>query len=287
MAASGSYERIDGATFDVADPTNGVVPLSLSVEGLEGTGKTYIGLITGSLPVVHVNFSDRDASGFLYDMVPERRAKTTLYSFRAQSTQGWTRQEGQESLKALSDIAQAEMSDGRLKGGTFIIDSGSSWWEVVQEVYVAPELERQQRDYGKQVGGLAYGSGNLIVKGIINWLKNQGAFVIITHQLTQVWDAKGPVPGQWRARQNNQVPYMMEVVLRLSKTCNQCGGPECHAPNHIGRTHHAQLQKFGKNTALEGVVVTNPTMSQIYKLYTGRALPGVPEGNGNGSTDPS
>ena len=271
------YSVIDGSRFDVADPTNGVVPLSMSVEGLEGTGKTYFGLMTGPLPVVHVNFSDRDATPFLYDMMPERRLLTRLHQFRARDTGGWSRQEGKEALVKLSEIAQEEMADGKMRGGTFIIDSGSSWWEVVQEVFVAPELERQQQDYGKQVGGLAYGSGNLIVKGIINWLKAQGAFVILTHQLTQVWDAKGPVPGKWRARQNNQVPYMVEVQMRLSKTCNACGGPECMAPNHIGRTHWSHLMKFGKRTELEGTTFSNPSMSAVYGMYTGRKLPNVPE----------
>jgi hypothetical protein len=272
---TGSYDRIDGSSFILDDKA--VQPLCISLEGLEGSGKTYLGLMTGPLPVVHVNFSDRQAESFLYDMTPERRAGTVLYNFRPETPKGWTRAEGQESLLALSQVVQAELGDGRLKGGTFILDGGSSWWETVQDVYVAPELERQQRDYGKQVGGLAYGAGNLIVKGILNWMRNQGAFTIITHQLTQVWDAKGPVPSQWRAKQNNNIPFLADVVLRLSTTCNQCGSPECHAANHVGRTHWAQIVKAGKRTDLVGMSISSLTMSSLYGLITGKQLPGVPE----------
>ena len=132
-----AFDTIDGAAFDVGNGDR-VTPLSVSVEGLESAGKTYFTLMTMPLPVVHVNFSDREATPFLYEMSAERRARTKLYSFKAQTTQGWTRAEGAESLQELSGIAQKELADGRLKGGTFIIDSGSSWWEVVQEVYVAP-----------------------------------------------------------------------------------------------------------------------------------------------------
>ena len=159
----------------------------------------------------------------------------------------------------------------------------------MQEVYVAPLEEARERAGDKKAGGLVYTQANIVVKGIINWLKGQGAFIILTHQLAQAWYAKGPVPGQWRARQNNQVPYMMEIMLRLSKTCNVCGGPECRAANHVGRTHWAQVQKFCKNTSMEGTSLTNPSMSVIYAMYTSRLLPGVPEmeGNGNGNADSS
>lgn len=283
-----SYETIDGATFDTTIPGNGLTPLSLSVEGLDSAGKTYLTLMTMPLPVVHVNFSDRDATGFLYEMAPERRARTKLYSFKATTTKGWTREEGAESLAELSAIAQMEMGEGKLRGGTFILDSGSSWWENVQEVYVAPLEEERIRQGDKKTGGLVYGPANLVVKGVINWLKNQGAFFAITHQLTQVWDAKGPVPGQWRARQNAQMPYIVDMRLRLSVTCNVCGAPECTASGHIGRTHWATATKFGMRTNLVGMQIASPRFSTFYRLYTGRDLPSGSEngesenGDGNG-----
>ena len=298
MGVAMSYEVIDGATFDTTIPGNGLTPLSVSVEGLDSAGKTYFTLMTMPLPIVHVNYSDRDATGFLYEMSPERRARTKLYSFKAPTTKGWTREDGAASLVELSDIAQKELGDGKLKGGTFILDSGSSWWETVQEVHVAPleeqriatQLARGQEP--KRAGGLTYGPANLIVKGITNWLKNQGAFFAITHQLAQVWDAKGPVPGQWRARQNGQMPYIVDMRLRLSVTCNVCGAPECTAPGHIGRTHWATVSKFGMRTGMIGLQIASPRFSTFYRLYTGRDLPassgnggdnGGDAGNGNGS----
>lgn len=274
---SDAYEKISGADFDIADPENGVIPFSMSLEGLDGTGKTYLPLMTGPLPVVHLNFSDRDATPFLYEMSDARRKQTTLYNIRSNSIKGWTRTEGITSLQKLSAVIVEELGGGKLKGGTLVLDGGSSWWEVMQECYVAPEVERHQREFGKQLGGLAYGPANLLVKGFLNWVKNQGAFIILTHQLTSEWDKDGPIPGAYRARQNGQIPYMVEARLRLSKTCNNCGAPECFSTNHVGRTHWATIMKFGTKSDLVGTIVPNPTMSTIYALYAGKLLKGVPE----------
>ena len=268
------YTKLDGADFVASDT---IQPFSLSVEGLECTGKTRLSLMTTPTPVVHVNFSDRSAAGWLYSMDAERRKATRLYDFRANTATGWTRPEGLKSLAALSQVAQDEMSDGKLAGGTFVIDSGSTWWDVIQEVYVAPEAERQQREFGKQLGGLAFGSGNLIVKGIVNWLKAQGAFVILTHQMAPLWDTKGPVPGAYKARINSQVSYMVEVRLQLIMKCNTCGSTECYASGHVGRTHYARIVKFGNTqdggSNYIGMELPDPNFTTIYKLYTGRDLP--------------
>ena len=276
-----NYTKIDGSTFDTKDPSNGIIPFSMSVEGTEGSGKTWLSLMTTPLPVVHVNFSDREATHFLYDMCEERRAKTTLYSFQAANSTGWSRAEGMESLKALSDIAQEELLNNKLHGGTFVIDSGSSWWEVMQEVYVKPKLEAIDRDPDKKRrGGLEYGEANLVVKGIINWLKAQGAFFIMTHQKVQEWGPSGPIPGMYRTRGiNSQVAFMVEVRADVYKTCNVCGSPECRAKGHVGRSHWARITKFGKNSAMEGMDIPGPTFSTIYGLYSGRPLPkgAVPE----------
>lgn len=262
-----SFEKIVGAEFDTNTPPPA---FSTSIEGLEGTGKTHISLLTTPPPIVHVNFSDRDAKWFLYQMDEKRRAQTDLYSFQAKSPNNWTREEGNESLLKLSSIAQDHLSDGRMGGGTFIIDSGSSWWEVVQECYVAPEQEKRIAQGDKMVGGLEYTKGNLIVKGVLNWIKNQGAFVIITHQKTQEWGPKGPIPGQFRAQINRKVPYLVEVRLDLYKTCTVCGSEECGARNHQGRVHNGRFLKFAANTGLEGFAFTEPSFKMVYSLYTGR-----------------
>ena len=252
--------------------TNGPAPVAftMSVEGLEGTGKTYFGLMTAPTPIVYVNFGDRDATLFLYDMPPERAKDVDLVSFTPSSEQGWTRAEGSQSLAALSQIAKERLSGGALAGGTFILDSGTSWWEVVQEVYVAPEQEKREAEGGKKRGGLEYMQGNLIVDGVLRWIKAQGAFVIVTHRKTQEWGAGGPIPGKYRAQINRKIPYLVEVRLDLYKTCAVCGAEECEAKGHQGRRHWGRLLKFGRNTALEGLAIENPTFATIYKLYTGR-----------------
>lgn len=253
--------------------TSGPLTFAISVEGLDATGKSRFGLLTCPRPIVHINYGDRDVRSILYDASPERRKDITLYEQHAQSPDGWTRAEAKESLDALAEIARGHLSDRGLAGGTFIIDSGSTWWDSLQEVYVAPEMEKRDASGGKRRGGLEYTKANMILSGVLNWIKNQGAFLVITHTKAQEWDAQGPVPGKYRARLNNRVPYIVEIRLDLTKECMECGAPDCKA--HVGRKHFGQLIKFGRNTALEGMKFEDKaiTFDMIYKLYTGDAFP--------------
>jgi hypothetical protein len=219
--------------------------------------------------MTHINFGDRDATHFLYEMSPERRAATTLYNLKPKTSDGWTRAEARESLTTLNEILTTEVADGRLQGGTVCLDSGSSWWSAVQEVLVAPALEQED----KRMGGLAYGKGNLAVRGTINWLKNQGCFVVLTHQKKQKWDNKGPVEGAYEPKMNGEVGYLVEVRVDLQKLCLKCGSPECQAEGHIGRRHMGRLVKFSKNTALEGTMLEGLTFETLYAMYAGAPFP--------------
>lgn len=253
-------------------------PFSMSIEGLEGTGKTHFSLLTCPTPIVHINCGDRDAGMFLYDMSDERYKQTTPYPFYPSTPSGWTREEGEKCVLAISEIARAHMSDGKLAGGTFILDSGSSWWELMQEVYVAPEEEKavaaalaKGKDFRKS-GGLIYGKANLIVSGVLTWLKNQGAFVVITHQKKQAWDKDGPVPGKFEPKINSKVPYIVEARIDLRKACAKCGAPDCQATGHSGRKYYGKLIKLGHNgSALEGTELENMDFNTVYSLFTGRA----------------
>ena len=265
------YEGISGKDFDTI--RDDVIPFSMSIEGLESTGKTHFGLMTAPLPIVHINFGDRSARWFLYQMDEERREQVTLYDFQAATADGWTRSEGAESLKGLSEIAKHHLEGGKLANGTIILDGGSSWWEIIQECYVAPEQEKREAGGGKRTGGLEYMQGNLIVSGVISWMKNQGAFLIVTHRKRQDWDAKGPIPGKFSAQINKKVPYLVEARLDLYKICTVCGAEECLNKQHQGRRHFGRFLKFGADTGYEGFTFENPTFPMVYQFYTGKALP--------------
>ena len=266
------YGALRGEAVGAQPP---ILPFSISVEGLEGTGKSRFGLLTCPTPVVHINFSDRDATAFLYDMSEERRKQTTLYSFAPAGTEGWTVAEARQALFALSDIAKAELGGGQMAGGTFILDSGSSWWDAVQQAEVAPLEEQRKAEGGRRAGGLIYQQANLIVSGVVSWIKNQGIFFILTHQKRQRWDKDGPVPGVFDPRINSKVPYLVEVRLDLRKECIVCGGLDCQGKGHIGRKHIGRIIKFGRNTALEGIEFedTQIAFPTIYKLYANAAFP--------------
>jgi hypothetical protein len=193
-----------------------------------------------------------------------------LYSFQAKSTENWTREEGDESLAELSKIAKDHLTDGKMAGGTFVLDSATSWWEVIQECHIAPLQEQREASGDKKVGGLEYTKGNLIVNGVVQWIKNRGAFVILTHRKTQEWGPKGPIPGQFRAQINRKVPYLVEVRLDLYKTCTVCKSEECEAKAHQGRVHNGRFLKFAADTGLEGFCFTEPSFKMVYSLYTGQ-----------------
>lgn len=269
-----AYKTIKGAEFDV---TSEPAPFSMSVEALEGAGKTRFGLIGTPGPVVHVNYGDRDATIFLYQMDEQRRSEVTMYDFQAPSSEGWSHAEGMQSLKDLSAIAKDHLAGGKMAGGTFILDSGSSWWETVQECYVKPQTEA--RGDGKKVGGLEYMQGNLIVSGVVSWLKSQGVFVILTHRKRQDWGSSGPIPNSYSPQINRKVPYLVEVRLDLFKVCNTCGSQECRAPGHVGRTHKGRLLKFAAQTMLEGMELQQDqcNFATVYRMYTGKRGPWLPK----------
>ncbi len=222
------------------------------------------------------NFGDRTVEPLLMDkdMSDERREQITVYNFQAETPFGWTRPECLKSLDALSKIAQHHLADGSLKGGTFAIDSGSTWWAALQEVYVAPEMEKRASDGKKKTGGLEYSKANLMVNGALSWIKKQGVFLIVTHQKKQDWAKDGPIPGQFSPRMNSKVPYIVEVRLDLQKLCSTCGSQTCESSqNHVGRRHVGRIAKFGRNTKLEGTVLENVTFELIYLLYMGEAFP--------------
>lgn len=254
----------------IAGRADRTTPFSTSIEGLEGTGKSWFGLVTAPLPIVHLNFGDRDAVPIIDQLPADRVEKIILYNFYPESAKGWSRDEGTRSLSALKDIVEGELGKRRLAGGTFILDSGTSWWEVIQEVHVAPLMEAHADQ--KRMGGLDYMPGNLIVSGVVNWVKNQGAFVIITHRKAQEWGANGPINGKFKPQINRKIPYLVECRLDLHKYCAVCGSETCEINGHQGRRHTGIIKKLGSNTALEGLELDNPTFPMLYQLYTGRDL---------------
>ena len=93
--APASRERYGGqAASSIKHRSDRTTPFSISVEGLEGTGKSFFGLTSCPLPIVHVNFGDRDATPIIDQLDDDRAAAVTTYNFYPKSAEGWTRQEG-------------------------------------------------------------------------------------------------------------------------------------------------------------------------------------------------
>lgn len=252
--------------LDIGKP----VPFSVSLDGLEGTGKTHFIIMTMPRPLVIVNFGDRSPLQFLYRMSEEERKDVVIYDIQPSTPDGWTYSEAVQGLMKLAEIIQTEAP--YMPGGTFALDGGSSWWSVMQQVYVEPKEKERMAKNLKQVGGIIYEEANGRVRGVLGNIKAQGCFLAMTHQLKQDWDAQGPIPGQYSPKKNSQVPYIMEVEVTLFKLCKACNAPDCRntAPEHMGRRHMARIKKLSGNTALEGIVVENLDFATLYRYQTGR-----------------
>ena len=242
-------------------------PWSISLQGLEGTGKTTFILATMPLPIVLVNLGDRDPRIVLYNVDKSRLPEITLYNLQPTSPGGWTYEEAKQALGTLAEIAKAHLPEIASKHGTFAIDSGSRFWSQIQKVYVEPKEQERIRQGLKSLGGLIYEDANLVFEGFVTYAKAFPVYLALTHTMRQDWDAEGPIPNSFSPRQQRQVPYLMEVVLELRKICAQCNAPSCD--RHQGRVHVGKLIKFARNTSLEGLELRDPTFAKLDALFRG------------------
>lgn len=257
----------DGREFDVAAP----VSFSVSYDGLEGAGKTYIIINSMPRPLVIVNFGDRSALQFLYKMSEEERAGIYTIDIQPSSPEGWTFTEAVESLKELNTVVQTMAS--KMPGGTFALDGGTSWWSVMQQVFVEPKEKERMAAGKKQVGGIIYEEANNRVRGVIGHIMSNGCFLAMTHQMKQDWNDKGPIPNSFSPKKNNQIPYLMEVEVTLMKLCTTCLAFKCDQEGHVGRKHIGRIKKLSGNTALEGTQIEGLTFPMIYAFQTGHVYP--------------
>jgi hypothetical protein len=247
------------------------IPFSMSLDGLEGTGKTYFALRLPK-PLILVNFGDRPPHSLLYDMSPEERKGIYIKDIQPKSPEGWTFDEAVNSLIELNKIISAAAP--MMPGGTFVLDGGSSWWSVMQQVFVEPKEKERLAAGKKLIGGIIYEEANNRVRGVLGHLRASGCFLAITHQLRQDWGPDGPIPNSYSPRKNSQVPYLVEVELEFFKLCATCNAPACQNNSHVGRKHFARIKKLSGNTSLEGMVIENLTFPKLYKMQTGQEFPG-------------
>ncbi len=263
-----------GDEFDVNAP----VSFSVSYDGLEGAGKTYIIINTMPRPLAIINFGDRSALQFLYKMTPEEREGIYTIDIQPSSPEGWTFTEAVESLKTLNTVV-ATMAPN-MQGGTFALDGGSSWWSVMQQVYVEPKEKERMAAGTKKTGGIVYEEANNRVRGVIGHIRANGCFLALTHQMKQNWDKDGPVIGSFSPKKNSQVPFLMEVEVTLMKLCSAktgenavCNAFACEKVGHVGRDHFGRIKKLSGNTTLEGMQIKGLTFPMIYQMQTGLEYP--------------
>ncbi len=240
---------------------------SLSINGLEGTGKTTFILKTMPLPMLYVCLGERSPNRILYEMDEKRRSQIEVVNLQPSSPEGWTYQEAKNALQEIARLAKEKLPS--LAGGTIAIDSGSRFWTVMQKVYVEPKEQERLAKGLKSIGGLIYEDANLVFEGFITYARTFPVYLVLTHTLRQDWDAEGPIPNSFSPRWQRQVPYLVEVCLEFKKLCAVCKAPSCQQPKHVGRVHVARILKLSSNTSFEGLEIEDPSFEKINKLYLG------------------
>lgn len=241
---------------------------SLSINGMEGTGKTTFILKTMPTPIVYVCLGERSPNRILYDLDEKRRSQIEVLNLQPSTPDGWTYQEAKKALQQVASVAKEKLPT--LSGGTFAIDSGSRFWTALQKVYVEPKEQERLAKGVKSMGGLIYEDANLVFEGFLTYARSYPVYVVLTHTMKQDWDAEGPIPNSFSPRWQRQVPYLVEVCLEFRKLCAVCKAPFCQTQGHVGRKHVARILKLSSNTALEGLEIEDPTFEKIGKLYVGQ-----------------
>lgn len=149
------------------------------------------------------------------------------------------------------------IKEGKDKGGTGIIDTATTLWDVCQTAEME-EINKRRRKQEKDNMPQDWRPANRAMTQLMDSLAGSGMNWILVHRGTEDWGIKegkglGPL-GTWSIQGNNKLPYLVDVQFRI--------GP--------GRTQTKRSQKVNKETrsltiehcridnALEGEVLENP-----------------------------
>lgn len=262
--------------------------LTISGCGLQGTGKTLWCLSTMPTPILHINF-DRVSDGLLYqktpkgDLVIPKERQQDIVSIHLGPEQ--FNREGETSWNELSArMAREKMEQAirdyapSLTGGTFFLDGGAMFNQLVQLVELA-QIRRTREGKDQKLFPFDYASVNSYINGLMGSLNRSDFHFYITHHLTENWGSDGPL-GTYRPQHNSQVPKIIEVELHFWCLCSQkmddangkatvCRKFDCTIAGHQGRLFSTKVTENKMRKSMVGYAQDNLTFDMLYLMTFG------------------
>lgn len=154
--------------------------------------------------------------------------------------------EAQEMLRAFERDYAAALKAGT---GTIVIDTSTQLWQLTSKVFLE-QIKTKRRD--GQVYPFDYADANAYFQNLINQVKKTKMNMILIQRAQPKYDKSGQDTGDVKQQGNNQVPYLVQVQLRLSK------GPNA--------AHKGTVEECWDHPSLEGVELKEPSFDTLKTL---------------------
>lgn len=263
-------------------------PLFANLFGPPGTGKTTTGFTFP--PPFHYARFDRRADAIIKS-VKAKFGPNSVLEVPLIGDLNFLTDRQAENHRFLGEMEK--LVDGALKlnEGTFFVDGGHRWWEVVQACKLPdldnPSLTDQQRGALERKRRMTYGIANSYLDSIMLTLENSNLQIVITHHTKPTFDSKGEETGDVTPDYFKRVPYTatLEVFMISSRKTGinlltaQAAAMQLQQSPQMKKVLPAP-EFFGlvsvckDDASVEGTMIPNPTFPLLYGLALSTPWPG-------------
>lgn len=143
-----------------------------------------------------------------------------------------------------------------LKGGngTIVIDTATQLWQLASKVFL-DDIKKKRRD--GQIYPFDYANANAYFQNLINQVKGTGMNMVLIQRAKEKYNSQGQPTGNYEIQGNNQVPYLMQIVLHLVK--DGMGA---------GTVHKGIIDSCWQTSSVEGMELQNPSYQNLSQLVS-------------------
>ena len=257
-------------------------PLFANLFGPPGSGKSTLGFTFP--PPFHYARFDRRSDKIIAD-VRKRFGESAVVEESFIPDLGETLQDrSQEFLDKTMVLADKAVKLGE---GTFFIDGGNRFWEVVQKVKLPSlvGLSDDEREKKEKMRRLLYADANEYLGNLLLAVENSPINVVITHHTKGVYDAQGKETDYVRPDYFKQVPYTatLEVFMITSAKLDvNMPSARAYALSLDGKSQqvelppkfYGQITQCKDDTEMVGQMLPNPTFKILYGMALSEPWPG-------------
>lgn len=220
----------------------------IGVWGAPKTGKTHFALSAPG-PIYYHNFD----WGIEHHLGKLQGKEVFVASYLTEGPD-LTGAEAKAMLKGFERDYAAALKAG---SGTIVIDTSTQLWQITSKVFLE-EIKAKRRD--GQVYPFDYADANAYFQNLINQVKNTSMNMVLIQRAQSKYNASGQDTGEVKQQGNNQIPYLVQVQMHLTKD----------KAAHIGK-----IEECWDFPELEGVKLTNPDFEAVKKLLKSMAPSGA------------